>query len=141
MAPARRTRSAFTLIELLVVIAIIALLVALLLPALGKARGAARSAQCLNNLRQLYIADTAYFNDYKKLTSCWAWEFGFWFDGHEFYWWAPEFLFDLYSKLIRLRWRNHRYESTLDIKLVRQVHRFYSPADFMEVPQTAQVPA
>jgi prepilin-type N-terminal cleavage/methylation domain-containing protein/prepilin-type processing-associated H-X9-DG protein len=87
-----RPRRAFTLIELLVVIAIVALLIALLLPALGKARGAAKGAQCLSNLRQLYISDIAYFNDYKKLTSCWAWEFGFWFDGQQFYWWAPEYV-------------------------------------------------
>jgi prepilin-type N-terminal cleavage/methylation domain-containing protein len=86
--------SGFTLIELLVVIAIIALLIALLLPALGKARESARSAKCMSNLRQMYVGDVAYHNDYKRLTSAWAWQFGFWYDGQEFYWWDPWILGD-----------------------------------------------
>ena len=52
-----RNRRGFTLIELLVVIAIIAVLIALLLPAVQAAREAARRAQCVNNLKQLALAN------------------------------------------------------------------------------------
>ena len=65
-----RVKLCFTLIELLVVIAIIAILAAMLLPALSAARERARSANCLNLLKQMALANIMYANDNKDGIVC-----------------------------------------------------------------------
>jgi prepilin-type N-terminal cleavage/methylation domain-containing protein len=59
------SRSLFTLIELLVVIAIIAILAAMLLPALQQARERGRTTSCINNMKQLGLANGTYITDNK----------------------------------------------------------------------------
>ncbi|MEI6424200.1 MAG: type II secretion system protein [Lentisphaerota bacterium] len=57
-------RSGFSLVELLVVIAIISILAAMLLPALKAARDTAKRIVCVNNLKQIGLAQISYATDY-----------------------------------------------------------------------------
>ncbi|MGI5820274.1 MAG: DUF1559 domain-containing protein [Armatimonadota bacterium] len=59
----------FTLIELLVVIAIIAILAAILFPVFARARDKAEQNSCLNNLKQIALAELMYQNDNDERTA------------------------------------------------------------------------
>ena len=65
-------RKTFTLIELLIVIAIIAILASMLLPALNRAREKARGTSCLNQQKQLGLAQIQYAQDNREIIS-WQW--------------------------------------------------------------------
>src|SRR5262245_65776226 len=59
-------RYGFTLVELLVVIAIIGVLVALPRPAVQSARESSRRTACLNNLKQLGVANQNFHDIFQR---------------------------------------------------------------------------
>ena len=68
-----KSSNAYTLVELLAVISIIVLLLAILLPSLRAAKEKTQGVVCESNLRQVWMAEEMYANDYdNSYTLCYA---------------------------------------------------------------------
>lgn len=93
---APRTRRAFSLIELLAVVGIIAVLVALLLPTLGRSRQQARTAQCANQMHEIYLAGQNWKIENERTGNRKAFGAQGWMDE-----WAPYFQYDTAQKIER----------------------------------------
>lgn len=53
------------------------------------------------------------------------------------YRYIPPFLFDWYAASVKRRWRKRRFTNSLDVKLLRLVHKMFAPIDFGEIPRIA----
>ena len=58
-----KQKSSFTLLELLITIGIIALLAGILFPVMSQVRASARRTSCMNNLKQIGLAQSQYAGD------------------------------------------------------------------------------
>ncbi len=86
-----KTKRCFTLIELLVVIGIIGILAGVLIPTLMVTKNKARESLCVNNLKQLALANILYHTTYKQFVGFrngthpnggTAWNSGQWWFGY-----------------------------------------------------------
>ena len=59
-----KQKSSFTLLELLITIGIIALLAGILFPVMSQVRASARRTSCMNNLKQIGLAQSQYAGDF-----------------------------------------------------------------------------
>ncbi len=87
----RESPRGFTLVELLVVIAIIGTLVGLLLPAVQAARESARRSQCVNNLKQIALAQQNYHDTNQSFPQTTTWGPG-WNNGYDCYYFSDKVL-------------------------------------------------
>ena len=46
----------------------------------------------------------------------------------------PSVVFRAYARLVKHRWKRHRYPNSLDIRAIRMAHKYYSPVDFKPIP-------
>lgn len=57
------------------------------------------------------------------------------------FWWIPTFVFDMYSKIVVWRWKHRKLKDSLDIKILRFIHKhFINPAQREQYRDLHDVP-